>query len=163
MINIYYAVFVAFLVAPSVCFPDSSEESYGELMDIMTSEHREGVYSDYLEAIEDDYPEAKSGDPGAMYRLYKNFNLLANIYGIQGARGYSIAWLRRAAGLKYPDALKDLGYIYKNGYETVGIEKDLVKAASYFKEAWEGGDMSAKSEYNYIVECEIPDEKAWDC
>ncbi|WP_347332743.1 tetratricopeptide repeat protein [Marinimicrobium locisalis] len=156
-------LFVALFLVSGHCLSGVEDESYKELVNMITDKNRIDALSGYVESIENDLPVAENGDASAMYRLYKDFNLLANIYGIDEAFPLAIKWLRKSVELDYPEALETMGHLYKSGDENLGVEKNLRRASEYFKSAWDKGDTSAGSEYRYIVECELPDDKAWDC
>lgn len=155
--------FVLLTMVSFASLADANDASREKFAKMITDEHRLSIFKGYIDSIEEDLPLAESGDSSAMYRLYKNFDLLANIHEVNGASAQAWAWLQRSAALKHPEALIALGHIYKSGYKTFNIEKDLEKAAEYFKTAWENGDKSAEFSYKDIIECELPNEKAWDC
>jgi TPR repeat protein len=158
-----FPIFFLLAAISSASFSDANDVSYKAFMEIITDEHRIGVFKGYVESIEKNLPLAEGGDSAAMFRLYENFNLLAHIHKIEGASENAIYWLRQSAVLRHTEALKTLGHIYKNGNKTFNIETNLERAAEYFKLAWEQGDTSGKFHYMDIIECELPDEKAWDC
>lgn len=158
-----YFLFLCLIITSISSLADSDESSYREFKSMITDEHRQSIYEQYLANVGKYLPVAQAGDPNAMYELYRNLNLLARIYNHDNASALAIYWLNESAKSGHTAALKDLGHIHKNGNVEYGIEKDLVKAAEYFKLAADKGDTSAETEYLYITECKLAVQKADDC
>src|SRR5690606_22078815 len=101
-----FPIFFLLAAISSASFSDANDVSYKAFMEIITDEHRIGVFNGYVESIEKNLPLAVGGDSAAMFRLYENFNLLANIHKIERASENAIYWLRQTAVLRQTEALK---------------------------------------------------------
>jgi len=158
------ALIFSILITLSISILAESDNKSYENLKILLREHPEkSSLKNYTEAIEKNTPMAESGDAAAMFTLYVNYNLLANIYKIPDAAPEGIKWLEKSADAGNSEALATLGHIHKNGNVMYEINKNLEKAAEYFKSAWKKGHSSSKTEYEYITECLLPDIKAFDC
>ena len=145
------------------CLADSNNDAYEDFKALITDEVRTNLHNSYVEDITKDLPLAKSGDATAMYRLFTNINIYANLYRRPELFQSAFKWLKKSAELGNPDALNSLGHIYRNGSEDFNIEKDLYTSAGYFKASADTGNATGDFYYRDIVECELAEVKADDC
>ena len=81
---------------------------------------------------------ASNGNPQAQFELG---NMYRNAIGVPRDYEQALIWLNKAAEQNHPDALFILGNIHEQGVN--GAEKNLKKAAEYYRRAAENGNLTS--------------------
>ena len=111
-----------------------------ELLLSKLESEKDALRDDNFDALREPLTEAaKLGVVSAM-------EILGDFLGKRDPKG-SFAWLCAAAASGRGHAMAEVGLRYSNG---AGVERDLVKAAQWFEQAWAAADVSAGT---LLAEC----------